>query len=196
MDQNENREAPEGTAGEPASESMPAHTGMDSMAKMWMVIAVLLFIVILVMTYLLFALPTPQTNNPVATTTPETPVVVTPEPVDEEPVNQPLSSRVIVSSPQPNTTVGRTFQVAGRAPGNWFFEADFPLQVRDKDGNVIARTFASAQGEWMTTELVGFTSTIHIDTVYTGEATLILLRNNPSGLPEHDDAVEVPIVIQ
>jgi len=31
---------------------------------------------------------------------------------------------------------------------------------------------------------------------YTGPATLILIRDNPSGLPEHDDSLPIPIVIR
>lgn len=167
---------------------------MDRSAKAWMVVAVALFIVIIALTYFLITIPSVQTGT-IATTTPEVPVTKAPEPVQPDP-NAPLSQRVTVTTPTANTSVGGSFEVKGSAPGNWFFEADFPLQVRDKDGNVIARTFASAQGDWMTTELVGFTSTIHIDNGYTGPATLILLKNNPSGLPEHDDAVEIPIVIE
>ncbi len=86
--------------------------------------------------------------------------------------------------------------VAGSAPGNWFFEASFPIQVRDKDNNKIAQGVAQAQGEWMTTEQVSFTSTITLSTPYSGPATLVLMRDNPSGLPENDDALEIPIVIQ
>lgn len=167
---------------------------MDRTAKIWTVVAILLFIVIIAMVTMLFTLPG-KTPAPVATTTPE---VVTPTPpVTETPsVDQPLSARVVVRTPAKNSTVGTTFAVTGEAPGNWFFEADFPIQVRDKDGNVIARTFASAQGEWMTTEQVGFASTIIVEGGYKGPATLILVKNNPSGLPEHDDAVEIPIQIQ
>ncbi len=168
---------------------------MDKTAKMWMSVAIFLFFVILIMLFLLFAIPTPKSEPLVATTTPQTPVAETPKPA-EPAADQPLSARVSVTTPKPKTTVGASFEVKGMAPGNWFFEATFPLQVRDKDGNVVARTFASAQGEWMTTELVGFSSTIHVDTGYTGPATLILLKNNPSGMPEHDDALEIPIVIQ
>ena len=167
---------------------------MDRSAKIWMAVAIFLFVVILVMTWLLFAIPTVKTGD-IATTTPQVPA--TQEPVVETPPSdQPLSARVSVTTPMPNTTVGNTFQVKGSAPGNWFFEASFPLQVRDNDGNVIARTFASALSDWMTTELVGFSSTIIIEGSYKGPATLILLKDNPSGLPEHDDAVEIPIIIQ
>ncbi len=157
-------------------------------------VAIFLFIVILVLAGLLFAIPAKDSEPVVATSTPQVPV--TPTPVQETPAQDlPLSSRVQVTSPVKNTTVGAEFMVLGKAPGNWFFEADFPIQVRDKDGNVIARTFASAIGEWMTTELVNFSGKIIVEGGYKGPATLILVKNNPSGLPEHDDAVEVPIVI-
>ncbi len=158
-------------------------------------VAVFLFIVIIVLVGLLFAIPAKDSGPVVATSTPQIPVKETP--VAETPAEDlPLSARVVVTSPAKNTTVGSEFLVKGKAPGNWFFEADFPIQVRDKDGNVIARTFASALGEWMTTELVEFSSKIIVEGGYKGPATLILVKNNPSGMPEHDDAVEVPIVIQ
>lgn len=160
-----------------------------------MAVAILLFIVIIAMAAMLFTLPGKAEAPVVATTTTETPVK---EPVKEtpQPTDEPLSARVIVSSPAKNTTVGSRFEVKGEAPGNWFFEASFPIQVRDNDGNVIARTHASALGDWMTTDQVSFSSTINIEGGYTGPATLILMRDNPSGLPEHDDALEIPISIQ
>lgn len=107
----------------------------------------------------------------------------------------PLHERVYVSSPTPHSAVGETFVVKGEAPGPWFFEASFPIQVRDGEGSVIARTHANARGEWMTTEQVQFESTVHVG-AYRGAAVLVLMRDNPSGLPEHDDALEIPIVVQ
>ncbi len=161
-----------------------------------MVVAIALFVVILVLTWLLFTLPMPGTQL-VATSTPEKPVTHEPVPSNPTPTApQPLSARVKLTSPQKNTSVGATFLAKGEAPGNWFFEATFPVQVRDKDGNVIGRTHANAQGDWMTTEQVAFTATVNIEGGYTGPATLVLMRDNPSGLPENDDAVEIPITIQ
>ena len=166
---------------------------MDKTAKIWMVVAILLFIVIIAMTTMLFTLPGKETV-PGATTTPQK--VVTKAPVKPAPTgDKPLSSRVSVTTPQANTTVGATFVVKGKAPGNWFFEASFPIQVRDKDGNVIGRTHGSAQGDWMATELVAFSATVNIEGGYKGPATLILMRDNPSGLPENDDAVEIAITV-
>lgn len=158
-------------------------------------VAILLFVVILGMTYLLFTLPTIHATTPVSTSTPQ-------KPIEQVPVTQvpdttsPLSKQVTITSPLPNTSVGGRFEVKGSAPGNWFFEASFPIQVRDKSGTVVARTHASAQGEWMTTDIVQFTSTINIEGNFKGPATLILMRDNPSGLPENDDSVEIPITVQ
>ncbi len=92
-----------------------------------MVIAIALFIVIIVMTYLLVTIPVPVTN-PVATTTPTVIKEVPSEPVKPNP-NAPLRDRVKVTSPARNATVGVTFAVKGEAPGNWYFEASFPIQT-------------------------------------------------------------------
>ncbi len=85
--------------------------------------------------------------------------------------------------------------MTGEAPGNWFFEASFPIQVRDKGNNKVGQTTGQAQSDWMTTELVPFTAEITV-TGYSGPATLVLLKDNPSGLPENEDSVSIPIVIQ
>lgn len=136
----------------------------------------------------------PVKTAPKATTTP--PVLVGQKPVPEPETPAPLSARVTVDTPKKGAAVGTTFFVEGKAPGNWYFEASFPIQVRDTEGNVIGRAIAQAQSDWMTTELVAFKTTVITEGGYTGPARLILLRDNPSGLPEHDDAVEIDIVVQ
>lgn len=155
-----------------------------------------LFLVILVMAYFLFAIPAPVTPV-VSTSTPVTVVTQTPTTTtNETPETQPLSARVTITSPKSGATVGQTFEVTGSAPGNWYFEASFPIQIRDKDGNVIGRTHANAQGDWMTTKLVNFKATINVEGGYKGPAKLVLMKDNPSGLPENDDSKEISIVIQ
>ncbi len=160
--------------------------------KTWLIIVLVLFATIVAVTTFLFARsasrPTPIVEQ---TSTPE--VEETPEKEWQAPA--PLSSRVMVTSPQKDQAVGHTFVVAGTAPGPWFFEAQFPMQVRDMEGNVIGRALATAQGEWMTEQQVTFTATMNIDSTYSGPAKLILIKDNPSGMPEHDDAVEIPITI-
>lgn len=95
----------------------------------------------------------------------------------------------------PGSTVGKTFNVIGEARGTWYFEASFPVQVRDPGNNLVGQGIAQAGADWMTENFVPFSSTVTVAN-YTGPATLVLLKDNPSGLPENDDAVFFPITIQ
>lgn len=153
----------------------------------WGVVTVL-FVVIIVLTWILLAVPKPaeaptvSTSSPQATATSSAP--------------EPLHTRVAVSSPPSGSTVGQRFVVIGEAPGNWYFEAVFPIQVRDKDNNKIGQAQGQAQADWMTTGQVPFSAEVTLDTPYRGPATIVLLKDNPSGLPENDDSLEVPVVIQ
>lgn len=87
--------------------------------------------------------------------------------------------------------------ITGEVPGNWSFEASFPVILTDWDGRIIAQAPATLQGDWMTEDYVPFTATLTFDspTVYKTGA-LILQKDNPSGLPENDDAVEIGIRYQ
>jgi hypothetical protein len=112
------------------------------------------------------------------------------------PSAKPLHERVVVTSPKANESVPKKFTITGKAPGNWFFEASAPFMVLAEDGSKIAQGITTAQGEWMTTELVDFKAEVSINPAYSGSATLVLLKDNPSGLPENDDSLEIPIVVQ
>ena len=108
----------------------------------------------------------------------------------------PLHERVNVIYPAKNATVPKKFTVTGKAPGNWFFEASAPVIVIDKEGNKLAQTTAQTLSDWMTTELVPFEAKIEISSTYSGPATLVLLKDNPSGLPENEDSLEIPVNVQ
>ena len=139
--------------------------------------------------------PAAITDQKTATTTPVQKSTTT-TPVTIPAAKPPLSARVSIVEPVSGAVVSTGFAVSGKAPGNWYFEASFPIQVRDENGNVIGRTHANAQGDWMTENLVSFTAVVNIEGGYKGSATLILLRDNPSGLPENDDSVSIPVVIK
>ncbi|OGG52630.1 hypothetical protein A3C20_00040 [Candidatus Kaiserbacteria bacterium RIFCSPHIGHO2_02_FULL_55_25] len=109
--------------------------------------------------------------------------------------NQPLHERVVVTSPLRGQAVSQTFPVFGEAPGNWYFEASFPIEVRDADNNKVGQGIAQAQGEWMTSEQVPFVAAVSVGT-YSGLATLVLVRDNPSDMRQYDDSLNIPITIQ
>ncbi|HEY4502628.1 MAG TPA: Gmad2 immunoglobulin-like domain-containing protein [Candidatus Paceibacterota bacterium] len=102
-----------------------------------------------------------------------------------------------LNTPRSNTVVESPLVIKGEARGFWFFEASFPVMLTDWDGRIIARGIATAQRDWMTENFVPFEAqlvfTIPAD-IYSKKGTLILMRDNPSGLPENDDALEIPVV--
>lgn len=103
-----------------------------------------------------------------------------------------------LESPLPNQTIHSPLTIRGQARGTWFFEASFPVSLTDWDGKIIAQGIAQAQGEWMTTEFVPFEATLTFvpeKEIYSDRGTLILRKDNPSGLPEHDDALEIPVML-
>lgn len=104
---------------------------------------------------------------------------------------------IIVASPNENEKISSPLVVSGKARGNWFFEANLPLILTDWDGKIIAEGYATAQGEWMTEDFVPFEGTIEFAKPEYGErGFLIVKKDNPSGLPEYDDAIEIPILFK
>lgn len=104
-----------------------------------------------------------------------------------------------LDTPQPNSTVSSPLTVRGEARGNWYFEASFPVFLVDWDGRILAQGIAQAQGDWMTEEFVPFEATLIFvadPNAYSNRGALILRKDNPSGLPQYDDALEIPVVIK
>ncbi len=102
---------------------------------------------------------------------------------------------IVPELPFPGAVTGKEFTVTGKAKG-FYFEASFPVDVLDKDGNVLVHSYAQAQGDWMTAEFVPYKGEIKVPTSYIGPATLVLRKDNPSGLPEHEGYISYPITIE
>ncbi len=107
------------------------------------------------------------------------------------------SNQIVVSYPMANQEVTSPIKVTGKAVGNWYFEASFPVMLVDIDGNEIATTHATAEGDWMTTDFVNFTSEITYNNASTtGPALLVLKNDNPSGDPARDKEIFIPIILK
>ena len=103
-----------------------------------------------------------------------------------------------IDSPRPNQIIQSPLTITGEARGSWFFEASFPVVLTNWDGLIIAQGIATAKSDWMTANFVPFEAklTFTVDkNTYSNRGTLILRKDNPSGLPEHDDAFEIPVVL-
>ncbi len=121
------------------------------------------------------------------------------EVIDQEVATSVFSSATItdieVGTPLLSQVVQSPLVITGKARGTWFFEASFPVRLVDDNGNVIANGYVEAQSEWMTTDFVPFSGTLTFTT--TAKAgTLMLLKSNPSGLPEREESVRVPVRFQ
>ena len=110
---------------------------------------------------------------------------------------QTKANLIQVDYPQPNQSISSPLVVKGKARGNWFFEASFPVVLTNWDGLIIAEGIAKAQGDWMTTDFVPFeaTLTFKVDKkAYSNKGALTLRKDNPSGLSKNDDSIEIPIM--
>lgn len=113
----------------------------------------------------------------------------------------PKESLIRVFSPIVNTEVISPLLISGEARGFWFFEASFPVFLVDWDGRIITQGIATAQDEWMTEDFVPFTAELEFQKPefigdFSKRGALILKKDNPSGLPEHDDALEMPVIFK
>lgn len=94
-------------------------------------------------------------------------------------------------------TLLQTTQITGEARGPWFSEGSFPVEVVDMEGAMIAQGIAQANGEWMTESFVPFSVTLTLPANVVGQAgSLLLKKDNPSGEPQFDDLLEIPVIFK
>ena len=126
-------------------------------------------------------------------TTPEG-IVYTEESAEKITYTNTSINNIVIDSPLPGAAVGKEFIVKGKARGPWFFEASFPIKLLDKNGTTLAVFVAQAKEDWMTENFVPFEVTIKVPQSYSGPLTLMLQKDNPSGLPENDASISFPLI--
>lgn len=119
----------------------------------------------------------------------------TPQPVVQTPPPAPLPN-IVVDSPAPQDTVSEELETIGKAKGSWFFEASFPIVLKDQTGTEVAYGVATTASDWMTTDYVPFIGTIDLTGITPGQYFLVLKKDNPSGEPQFDESVTVPVTVQ
>lgn len=109
-----------------------------------------------------------------------------------------VGNKIVVYSPSKNQEVTLPLTITGTARGSWFFEASFPVKLLDANNQVIAQTIASAKRDWMTEEFVLFEAEIPGSILsVSGQipVTLVLEKDNPSGLPENEEKITIPLIL-
>lgn len=94
------------------------------------------------------------------------------------------SDTITVSSTEQSAPT--VLRITGNARGYWYFEASFPVEVRDASGQVIGTGYGAAQADWMTEEFVPFIAEVPLVRPYSGPAIITLHKDNPSGEAQFD----------
>lgn len=106
------------------------------------------------------------------------------------------NSDLSLDTPCMNATIsGNTISVSGLISGSYTFEAQFTIKLLDKTGTVAVTQPVTVTGDWQSGGKVPFTTTL-THTLTSQNATLVFQNDNPSGLPENQKQIFVPIIIQ
>ena len=103
------------------------------------------------------------------------------------------NNEVVIESPREGEIMTSPFVVKGKARGSWFFEANIGVKLFDANGKLILAHYGMTDEDWMTTEFVPFSSSLSFEIPETETGTLMIVKDNPSGLPEHDASYGIPV---
>lgn len=110
---------------------------------------------------------------------------------------QHTDKKIVVTAPKEGESISSPVIVTGEARGTWFFEGSFPVELQDRDGKSLAQGIAKAQGDWMTEDFVPFSASLSFEKPATAsEGKLLFKKDNPSGLPENDDSIEINVMLK
>ncbi|MEX2361688.1 MAG: Gmad2 immunoglobulin-like domain-containing protein [Patescibacteria group bacterium] len=98
-----------------------------------------------------------------------------------------------IDSPRPNAVITSPLTIKGQARGTWFFEASFPVHLYDANDKQIAVKPAMTSENWMSEDFVSYEVVLTFKKPTTKTGYLLLKNDNPSGLPENDDFLKVPV---
>lgn len=114
---------------------------------------------------------------------------------DEQPAPKPADTNPYITiAMAQDETIYPGFVIKGKTKGNWFFEGSFPIYLQDNNGNLLEVALATAQEDWMSEGKVSFEAQLlQFRWSASGTGKLIFKKENPSGLPENDESIELPI---
>lgn len=121
--------------------------------------------------------------------------------VDESPTNG-VTSEILGNKDDlvhfsilPGQKVSGMVSYAGSVKNAYFFEANILINVLDANKNLLKGGYAMATTDWMTVEPVVFSGSIDFTGLPKGPAYIEIHNDNPSGLPENDKNILIPVII-
>ncbi len=104
---------------------------------------------------------------------------------------------ISVDYPREGQKIISPLKIQGKARESWFFEGSFLIELVDINREIISRSIATSTEDWMTEEFIIFNSEIYFEKpTSTMNAILILKKDNPSGNPEFDQSVFIPVTFK
>jgi hypothetical protein len=101
--------------------------------------------------------------------------------------------KIIHAYVAPNQKITSPFRVEGNVPAGWSFEASFPVQIVESNGNIVLGQAAAAVPNWMSTSTAWFAATVNFNQPATATGYIVLKKDNPSDLAANDDSVRIPV---
>jgi hypothetical protein len=103
------------------------------------------------------------------------------------------NDQIVVTSPDLQQAVSSPIQIKGKAKGNWFFEATFPVKILDENGNTLGTAHANAEDNWQTEDFVNFSVSLIFNIPKGTKGVIVFENDNPSGLPQNQKSFTVPV---
>lgn len=100
---------------------------------------------------------------------------------------------IIIESPKPYEKIESPLLIKGKARGQFFFEATFPIKIVDENGNVLQKDYIETIEEWMTENFVSFEKSIKLDFGNIKRGFIIFEKANPSDLKENQFEISIPV---
>lgn len=152
--------------------------------------------IILILLGVLIFIPGNRGDNgqPNSTSTPggNTPVTSTPTSTQDLYSYATAKGKIVRSYIASNQNIASPVRVEGNVPPGWAFEGSFPIRITDASGKVLATAIAAAPN-WMSTTTVWYAATITFAKPTSTTGFIVFVRDNASGLPEHDDSARIPV---
>ena len=95
----------------------------------------------------------------------------------------------------PGQKVSGVVKITGSIKNNYFFEGNILVNILASDKKLLKAGHGTATTPWMTSGPVSFETSLDFSSLPQGIAYIEIHNDNPSGLPQNDKSILVPVVI-
>jgi hypothetical protein len=109
---------------------------------------------------------------------------------------RPLHELIQIDGIFPGAILGSPYRVTGKAKNSWYFERNFPVSLKDENGNVLSATPAMALSSSRAPGWIPFKADIIFIAGPGTKANLFFELNNPSDTEGYQRSVSIPVIVK